>query len=250
MVEYRDETEHPGGAQETRPTWGSPAPDAPVPGTEPGPDPRARTRNPWKLWQKAAAGATLAAVVGVGGVAAVSAANASSGAGTAGVSGGSGHAADGYGSDGYGSGGYGSGRYGDPGTMAGGDRADFGGARGAMALADALHGDFVVQTDGTATETRRLQNGSVTAVASGSLTVSSSDGYIGSYTVPTDLDVSGVAVGDEVQVLATVDGDTVTAISVRSEGAEGLDGPGDRELPDMPEGVTPPSAPESAPQTS
>lgn len=272
MTENHDEREHPGGAQpfagqgaepdavapdtgtywptgpdpEAARTWGSPAPAAPLPGTHQGPDPRAKTRNPWKLWQKAAAGATLAAVVGVGGVAAVSAANASSESGSAGI-------ARGGGADGYGPGGYGVDRDGAAAPMADGGRGGFGGPRGAMALAGALHGDFVVQTDGTTTETRRLQNGSVTAVSAGSLKVTSSDGYVGTYTVPADLDVSGIAVDDDVRVLATVTGDTATAISVHSESAEateGADGRGDGQLPELPEGVTPPNAPGSAPQTS
>ncbi len=83
--------------------------------------------------------------------------------------------------------------------------------------------------------------------------MSSSDGYIGTYTVPTGLDVSGIAVGDDVRVLATVTGDTATATSVHSESAEateGRDGPGDGQLPELPKGVTPPNAPQSAPQTS
>ncbi|MGS0684014.1 hypothetical protein ACVBEQ_02460 [Nakamurella sp. GG22] len=246
MVDNHDDAENPGGARPFAGPGADPIRSMPGPGTywPTGPDPETartwgsasptRTRNPWKLWQKAAAGATLAAVVGVGGVAAVSAANASSEAGTAGIAG---QGADGYRANGYGG----------P-AMADGGRADFGGPREAMALAGALHGDFVVQTDGTATETRRLQNGSVTALSAGSLTVTSSDGYVGNYTVPTDLELSDVAVGDDVRVLATVAADTATVISVHPGSAEAADGEG--RLPDLPEGMTPPNAPESAPQTS
>ena len=96
----------------------------------------------------------------------------------------------------------------------------FGGRGAAMALAGALHGEFVVQTEDGATQTQRLQTGVVTAVDAGSLSVTSTDGFTATYVIGSDVDVSGVAVGDTVRVIATVDGDTVTATSVQSETAD------------------------------
>jgi hypothetical protein len=112
-----------------------------------------------------------------------------------------------------------------------------------MALAGALHGEFVVQTQDGGTQTERLQSGSVTAVAAGSLSVTSTDGFAATYVVGSDVDVSGVAVGDTVRVIATVDGDTVTATSVQSETDMSGQGAGAGALP----GGT---APTAAPQTS
>ena len=117
-------------------------------------------------------------------------------------------------------------------------------ATDAMALAGALHGEFVVQTQDGGTQTERLQTGSVTAVAAGSMSVTSTDGFAATYVIGSDVDVSGVAVGDTVRVIATVDGDTVTATSVQSAtGAMPGQGAGTGELP----GGT---APTAAPQTS
>jgi hypothetical protein len=120
----------------------------------------------------------------------------------------------------------------------------FGGRGGVMALAGALHGEFVVQTQDGGVQTERLQTGAVTAVAGGSLSVTSTDGFVAGYVIGADLDVSGVAVGDTVQVIATVDGDTVTATSVRSE-------TGDLPVPGAGEGALPGGTdPVAAPQTS
>jgi hypothetical protein len=150
--------------------------------------------------------------------------------------------ANGYGSAGFGPGGQtGAGAAGGSGAgMPGG----FGGRGGAMALAGALHGEFVVETQDGGTQTERLQTGAVTAVAAGSLSVTSTDGFAATYTVGPDVDVSGIAAGDTVRVVATVDGDTVTATSVQSAtGDMAGQVPGGGALPGG-------AAPTAAPQTS
>ena len=126
----------------------------------------------------------------------------------------------------------------------------FGGRSGVMALAGALHGEFVVTAADGSTQTERLQNGTVAAVSAGSLTVTSSDSFSATYVIGTDVDVSTIAVGDTVRVVATVNGSTVTATSVQSgtagAGAGGA-GPGGR--PGDGDGMAPPDA-QGAPQTS
>ena len=174
-------------------TWGAPAG---VAQTTDG------TRKPTATWKKVAGGVALAAVVAVGGVAAVNAANAS-------------NASSGQGGPGAmtsGAGGYGQG-------FGPGDGGDTGRRGGIGSLGDALHGEFVVSTDSGGTETRRLQRGKVTAVGNGSLSVTSTDNFAATYTVGSDVDVSNVAVGDTVTVIATVDGAAVTAVTV-AEGSE------------------------------
>ena len=224
----------PAGASPGRPTWG--APPAALPATA------SQTRTRWKPWKKVAAGATLAAVVAVGGVAAVTAANASNESGSTQP----GQGGNGAGGFGPGAAGYGIGS----GTgMPGG--AGFGGRGSAMALAEALHGEFVVETDSGGTQTERLQRGQVTAVSAGSLSVSSTDGFAATYVIGSDLDVSGVAVGDTVRVVATVDGSTVTAISMQSGTAGGPGGTGQGSGTSGGAGeLTPPGNGQSAPQTS
>lgn len=188
-----------------------------------------------RSWKKVAGVAAVAAVVAVGGVAAVTVANASN-------DGGSGHSASATG----------------PGASVGsaGDSHPGGfGRGGAMALAGALHGEFVVQADDSGTQVMRMQRGAVTAVSADSLLVTSTDGFSATYVIDADLDVSAISVDDNVLVLATVDGDVVTATAVRSgtdlSGSSGGPGPGRHE--GNPEGsgeqapssgATPPSAPE------
>jgi hypothetical protein len=174
-------------------TWGAPAG---VAQTTDG------TRKPTATWKKVAGGVALAAVVAVGGVAAVNAANAS-------------NASSGQGGPGAmtsGAGGYGQG-------FGPGDGGDTGRRGGIGSLGSALHGEFVVSTDSGGTETRRLQRGKVTAVGNGSLSVTSTDNFAATYTVGSGVDVSNVAVGDTVTVIATVDGAAVTAVTV-AEGSE------------------------------
>ena len=231
------------GPSARRPTWG--APPAASPGTA------SQTRTRWKPWQKVAAGAGLAAVVAVGGVAAVTAANASSDnqAGRA-------LAGAGYGPGG----GFGPGAMaGESGTADGAMPGGPGFARrgGAMGLMNALHGEFVVELNGS-TQTRRLQTGKVTAVGNGSLTVSSTDNFSATYVVGSDLDVSSIAVGDTVRVIASVDGSTVTAISVQSDDDAGTgtagqapvgQGGGTQGMPGGTDLPTPPTQGQSAPTT-
>jgi hypothetical protein len=188
-------------------TWGAPAG---VAQTTDG------THKPTATWKKVAGGVALAAVVAVGGVAAVNAANAS-------------NASSGQGGPGAmtsGAGGYGQG-------FGPGDGGDTGRRGGIGSLGAALHGEFVVSTDSGGTETRRLQRGKVTAVGNGSLSVTSTDNFAATYTVGSGVDVSNVAVGDTVTVIATVDGAAVTAVTVAEASefggmpAGGFDGPGD-----------------------
>src|SRR5664279_187621 len=213
--------------------WGAPPVASPATASQ--------TRTRWKPWKKVAAGAALAAVVAVGGVAAVTAANASNESGST---------QPGQGGNGAGGFGPGAAGYGGSGTgMPGG--AGFGGRGSAMALAEALHGEFVVETDSGGTQTERLQRGQVTAVSAGSLSASSTDGFAATYVIGSDLDVSGVAVGDTVRVVATVDGSTVTAISVQSGTAGGPGGTGQGSGTGGGAGEqTPPGNGQSAPQTS
>lgn len=228
----------PAAARNEPPTWGAPA----------APDPGERPPSRWKTWQKATAGGVLAAVVAIGAVAAVSAASASSnGSATsqAGFAGGGGFA----GSE----------------SGAGSGRAGGGGAAGVMALANALHGDFVVSS-GTGTQAMRLQTGELTAVASDSITVASTDGYTSTYAIGSGVDVAGLTQGTTVRVLATVDGDIATATSVtsgtggfgggagqgQSGQGQGGGGSGMQPLEGMqpPQGLTPPDDSDQAPPTS
>jgi hypothetical protein len=63
-----------------------------------------------------------------------------------------------------------------------------------------------------------FQNGEVTAISDTSVTLKSEDGYERAYTIDEDTQVSAdVEKGDEVMLMATVDGDTATAVSVMEE---------------------------------
>lgn len=191
-------------------------------------------------WKKVAGGVVLAAVIGGAGVAAVTAANASSGSATV-AAGSSGRTVDGSGAQGF-AGGQGSGGQGLGGAgmtpPGGGSAGGFGAVR---ELAGALHGEFVTTTDDRATQTMRMQNGTVSAAASGSLTVDSTDGFTATYVLPESLDVSAITVGDQVLVVATVNGDTVTATAVQSASTTGGG---------MPGGMRPGSGSDSAPSVA
>jgi hypothetical protein len=83
-----------------------------------------------------------------------------------------------------------------------------------------VHGEYTVRS-GNSYKTVAVQVGQVTAVSSTSITVKSSDGYKHSYTVvaSTRVDaqaggISSVKTGDQVSVLATVQGSTFTAVSI------------------------------------
>lgn len=196
------------------PTWALPSTpsEPPIWGAPAAPDPGGRPPSRWKTWQKVAAGGVLAGVVAVGGVAAVSAANASSTTGTTQA---------GFGGVGQGFTG------GESGRADGGQR---GAMAGVMALANALHGDFVVSS-GSGTQTMRLQVGELTAMASDSVTVTSTDSYSSTYAIGAGVDVSGLTQGATVRVIATVDGDTATATSVTAESAAGFGGAAGQDQP-------------------
>jgi hypothetical protein len=91
----------------------------------------------------------------------------------------------------------------------------FGGAGGA------LHGEYTTAKPGGGYQTIDIQQGQVTAVSTGSITVKSDDGFSKSYTVveSTLVDaqrdgIGSVKVGDTVSVQATVSGSTATATDI------------------------------------
>ena len=106
----------------------------------------------------------------------------------------------------------------------GGGNARFGGGRfgpgGGAALANALHGDFVVSLNG-AYVTDRMQTGTVTSISATDLTLKSADGYTQSYvinsgtTVDTGANtIKDVAQGNTVTVVAALSGSTATANTI------------------------------------
>jgi hypothetical protein len=98
-----------------------------------------------------------------------------------------------------------------------------GGAAGG--LFDALHGEYVV-SDGSGNYTTELmQTGEVTSVSATSITATSEDGYTHTYTIDSDTvvgngsaELSSIATGDEVTIVASVSGDTATAESLVEAG--------------------------------
>ncbi|WP_322755021.1 hypothetical protein [Frankia sp. Cas3] len=85
-----------------------------------------------------------------------------------------------------------------------------------------VHGEFVART-ANGFKTFAVQQGTVTAVSSSSLTVRSDDGYIGSYSITDNTvvrqgkdktEISAVKVGAKVRVGARVDGQSRTALRV------------------------------------
>ena len=94
-----------------------------------------------------------------------------------------------------------------------------------------LHGDVTVKDKEGVVKNVRVQTGVVTAVSATSLTLKSSDDYVGEWTVNSDTKVrrdkvqttiDKVAVGDTVTVMGTVASDTATAERVRAFTKEGL----------------------------
>lgn len=109
-----------------------------------------------------------------------------------------------------------------------GKRTD--GARGPGRLGDlgdlgeTLHGEFTVARDKQAPRTVDVQRGAVLTVAGQTVTVRSTDGYVGVYTTNRDTKVSKdetsagtstLAAGQAVGVLAERTGDTRTALRIR-----------------------------------
>lgn len=85
----------------------------------------------------------------------------------------------------------------------------------------ALHGEYTTIKPGGGYQTIDVQQGQVTAVSTGSITVKSDDGFSKSYTVTesTLVDaqrdgIGSVKVGDTVSVQATVSGSTATATDI------------------------------------
>lgn len=123
-----------------------------------------------------------------------------------------------------------------------------------------LHGEAVVETDDGVYETVLSQRGTVDAISDDTLTVTSEDGFTQDYVLDTAAleeadrgpatDLSAIAVGDEVVVMATVDGSTATVqhlVEPPSDGAlGGPGGPGHGPHGDRPDGLVPPDAENSS----
>jgi hypothetical protein len=84
-----------------------------------------------------------------------------------------------------------------------------------------LHGQLTVPKSGGGYQVVDVQNGTVTAVSTGSVTVKSADGFTATYTVTSKTvvtaeapGIASVKKGDTVFVTATVSGSTATAASV------------------------------------
>jgi len=84
-----------------------------------------------------------------------------------------------------------------------------------------VHGQLTVPKSGGGYQTVDVQDGSVTAVSTGSVTVKSADGFTATYTVTSKTvvtaeapGIASVKKGDTVFVTATVSGSTATAASV------------------------------------
>jgi len=89
-----------------------------------------------------------------------------------------------------------------------------------------VHGQFTVPKSGGGYQTEDVQQGTVTAVSSGSISVKSADGFTASYVVSSktlvDAQAAGIGSvkkGDTVSVTATVSGSTATAASVQDQTA-------------------------------
>jgi len=102
------------------------------------------------------------------------------------------------------------------GAFPGGPGLGFGVLGGAV-----LHGQFTVPKSGGGYQTLDVQNGTVTAVSTGAVTVKSADGYTASYTVTSNTvvgaqsaGIGSVKKGDKIFVTATVSGSTATAATI------------------------------------
>jgi hypothetical protein len=95
------------------------------------------------------------------------------------------------------------------------------GSLGFGGFGPALHGEYVTGKPGGGYQTVDIQQGQVTAVSAGSITVKSADGFTKSYTVSASTlvdaqrdGIGSVKVGDTVAVQATVSGGTATATDI------------------------------------
>jgi hypothetical protein len=85
------------------------------------------------------------------------------------------------------------------------------GRGGAMALGNALHGEFVVPDGNGGYATRLVQTGTVSAIDSSSITVASEDGYTKKYSIGSSSTVQqGLAAGAAVTVVADQGGSVLT----------------------------------------
>jgi hypothetical protein len=206
--ETAQQTEQP--TQREPETWGTPLPhgarqvDVPT---------QVEMRPHWSA--RKVIGAVVLAVVIVGGGTAVAIA-ATQPASTAdahpslGVSGG--QVTGGSGGDSGGGGGSGG---------SGSSRRGAGGYAGGSPLGNAVHGDFVVRTDTGGYATERVQTGKVTKLGSGTLTLTSADHYVGNYLLNAStvinrgaVTIDAVKLGDTVNVIATLTGNTATATTI------------------------------------
>ncbi|MET7997889.1 hypothetical protein ABZU76_44100 [Amycolatopsis sp. NPDC005232] len=174
-------------------TWGAP-----------GGEPPAAPKKSWS-GRKTAIAAGVAVVIAVGGGLAIWAGTSSNDASAQ------------QGPGGFG----GPGGQGGPGGFAGrgpGGPGGFGGFGGAAALRDALHGDFVVTDPAGGYTTERLQTGAITEISATSVTLTSKDGYKQTYVLDSSTQKSATTpkTGDNVTVIAKVNGTTATATSLES----------------------------------
>jgi hypothetical protein len=155
-----------------------------------------------------AAGVGVALVVAAGGGAVAASGGSSSSAGTPGAT----PTTEGTPAPGHGPGGRGPGLRGPGGGFGG-----FGGGLGVGAPGGVLHGTFVTSKSGGGYQTEQEQTGTVDAVTSTSLQVTSKDGFKATYVVPAGAvvgaqrdGISSVKKGDTVVVTAIVSGSKVT----------------------------------------
>ncbi|MFB9929940.1 hypothetical protein ACFORO_32655 [Amycolatopsis halotolerans] len=110
-----------------------------------------------------------------------------------------------------------------PASAPGGQNSPGGPAGPDGGLGSVLHGEFVTSADGTSKFT---QTGEVTALSATSLTAKSTDGFTKVYVIDSAT-ATGIKTGEDVTIVATVNGATATATSVREAGAQpGAAGPG------------------------
>ena len=96
-----------------------------------------------------------------------------------------------------------------------------GGGYAAGPLTNAVHGDVVVRTDSGGYATERFQTGKVTKLSTASITLTSTDRYVGDYLINAStvinrgaVTIDAVKLGDTVTVLATLSGSTATATTI------------------------------------
>lgn len=173
------EQQHTAGPS-PEPVWGSPQPSP----------------QRWSLRQTAAAIGVAAVIAALGGAAIYAAADGYRALGGPGQPFGPGHAAPG-----------GPGQMGPDGPLS---PMMF----GAGPDTPSVHGEFVVADASGGYTTVMTQTGAVTALSAPSITVRSADGYVESYAMPAGSPSAPFAVGDQVIIRATRDGQTPTITSI------------------------------------